>query len=333
MWQRAWIPSVGASVASPPEGVTGLRVLAGEVGGDGEVAWPEVDVSALAQSRRPITAVLRIDGARPMAELSLAPLLARVEDWRAGGADIRGIEIDHDCATAALGDYAAWLARVRPSAPLRLSATALPTWASSPQLAAVADAVDELVVQVHAVRAPRLFEAGEARRWLDDMSAALGGRSFRVALPTYRVRVAGAVRRADPAALADFVADLRARPVAGLRGVVWFRLPVRDDGSAWSATTLEAVIAGTPLVADVTATLVSRSDGSFDVVLENRGTVAAAWPDLQVRGGVADADLIGGYALERAAVRRWRAPERRIGPGQRAVVGWATGSEMRIDAL
>ena len=61
--------------------------------------------------------------------------------WRAAGVDVVGLEIDHDCATAVLADYARWLAANRPPAPLAWSITALPTWAGAPALPAVAAAL------------------------------------------------------------------------------------------------------------------------------------------------------------------------------------------------
>ena len=113
--------------------------------------------------------VVRIEGARgplavPALWAELEPLLAR---WRAGGVDVAGIEIDHDCATAALDDYASWLRELRDAMPrdLKLSVTALPSWLESPALDQVLGAVDDSVLQVHAVQRPdhALFDAASAR--------------------------------------------------------------------------------------------------------------------------------------------------------------------------
>ncbi|MCB9562960.1 MAG: DUF3142 domain-containing protein [Kofleriaceae bacterium] len=279
-----------------------------------------------------MTAVVRLDGSRPATDLSLAPVLARLDAWRAAGVDVAGVEIDHDCATAALPAYAAWLTRVRPPAPLRWSITALPTWAGAPALRDVAAAVDELVVQVHAIRAPRLFDAATARRWLDAVAAAVPGATLRVALPTYRVAIDGEVAAAAPAEVAGLLRDLERAPVPGLRGVVWFRLPVDGDAAAWSAPTLRAVIRGDGLTSAVTARLVARARGVYDVVLANPGTVDAPWPDLRVTGAVAAMDLIGGYAAPASSARVWTAPRKVVRAGDHVVVGWATGEDLEIDA-
>ena len=65
VWQRAWTGAVGASVATTSPALAGLRVLTAEVDGTGAVTWPAVDAGALARAGRPVTAVLRLDGARP----------------------------------------------------------------------------------------------------------------------------------------------------------------------------------------------------------------------------------------------------------------------------
>jgi hypothetical protein len=326
VWQRAWVPGVVAAVADPLEPIAGLRVLAAEIAAGGVAVWPEVSTDALARSRWPITAVVRIDGSRPIAGLSLAPLLDRIAAWRAAGVDVAGVEIDHDCATAALADYAAWLERARPPDPLRLSITALPTWAGSPGLDSVAAAVDELVVQVHAVRAPRIFDPGEARRWLERFAAAVGDRPLRVALPTYAV----ALGEADPAELSRFVAGLERRRPANLRGVVWFRHPVDGDPDAWAAPTLAAVIAGDPLRRDVGVELVPRGARRFDIAVVNRGNLDSPWPAIEIAGDAA-ADLTRGYNPGRPG--RWTPPPRILRAGSRVVVGWAAGQEVEIRAL
>lgn len=330
VWQRAWTGAVVEAVAAAPPEVSGLRVLAGELGGAAP-AWPAVDAAALARAGRPVTAVVRIEGARLPAGVSLAPARARIAAWRAAGVDVIGLEIDHDSATAALDDYAAWLAAERP-ADLRWSITALPSWADSPALARVAAAVDELVVQVHAVRAPRIFDDAEARAWIARVAAAVPDAPLRIALPTYAVEVEGVVRAAGPGQVARLVRWLETPAAPPVRGVVWFRLPVAGDRAAWPTATLAAVIRGAPLVPAIAARVVERAPGVHDLVLENRGTVAGPWPDLRLAGALADADLVGGYTRS-AEPRRFTAPARELPAGATTVVGWATGRAIALDAL
>ena len=331
VWQRAWTPAVSSAVAAAPTDVTGLRVLAIEVTGSAQV-WPDVDVAALARAGRPVTAVMRIDGSRLPEALTLGPLVERLDGWRRAGVDVAGIEIDHDCATPALDGYAAWLEAVRPPAPLRFSITALPTWAATPSLRRVAAAVDELVVQVHAVRAPRIFDAGAARRWLERFAAATPGATLRVALPTYRIAVGGAVAEANPAEVGGLLRSLQRSPIAGVGGVVWFRLPVAGDHAAWPPATLAAVIRGAPLAPALAVRLVARGAGQHDVVLENRGTIAAPFPALRIEGALVAADLTGGYVAVTSDHRHWAGPPRAVAAGSSAVVGWATGEGLDVSA-
>lgn len=332
VWQRAWTGAVRTAVAAPPAELSGLRVLAAEVDDHGWT-FPAVDAAGLGQAGRAITAVVRIDGSRPVADLSLARVLEHLTTWRAAGVQVVGLEIDHDCATAALADYAAWLRALRPAAPLRWSITALPTWTESPALAEVAAAVDELVVQVHAVRAPAVWRADDAARWLAEFARATAPRPLRVALPTYRVSVGGVEVSAEPVELAAFVRGLERSPIPQLRGVVWFRLPVGGDPGAWSAATLDAVISGAALRPQLAVEAVPRGDGTVDVVVHNRGTLDGALPDLELAGDITGVDFVLPYHRAVEAAGRWRAPRGTVRAGQTTTVGWVAGKEITIDAI
>lgn len=245
VWQRAWTGSVRAAVARAPAELSGLRVLTLEIDRDGVLTWPAVSTDALARASRPITAVVRIDGSRLPAETSLAPVVERLVRWREAGIPVAGLEVDHDCATVALAEYAAWLTAQRPPTRLRFSITALPTWATAPRatLVDLSAAVDEIVLQVHAVRAPTIFEPRAARRHVEEFAAAVPRTTnLRVALPTYRV----ALGAAHPDEVATLLRSLERAPVRGVSGIVWFRLPTATDRTAWSAPLLAAVIRGAP---------------------------------------------------------------------------------------
>ena len=330
VWQRRWTGAVRQAVATAPGELGGLRVLAVEVE-PARAAWAEVDVAALVAAGRPVTAVVRVDGARLPAAVPMAAVVARVLAWRAAGVAVVGVEIDHDCASAALPDYAAWLARSRPPAPLRFSITALPAWADAPGLGAVAAAVDEVVVQVHTVRAPVLFDRAAAQAALVRFAATVPATSLRVALPTYDAVVDGALARSRPTEVAAMVRWLERGGAPPIRGVVWFRLPVAGEPRAWPTATLVAVIRGAPLQAAVATDVVATGPGRVDLIIRNTGTLPAPWPALALGGVVGSADLIGGYVAR--AERRFTPPARELAPGATAVVGWATGTEVTLDAL
>ena len=332
VWQRAWTGPVREAVAAPPAAIAGLRVLTMELE-PARVRWPAVDAAALAASGRPVVLVVRVNAPRAPEDIPLAEVIATATRWRGAGVAVRGVEIDHDCATAKLPAYAAWLARSRPPAPLAWSITALPTWRGSAALAAVAAAVDEVVVQVHAVRAPTVFDRADAQADVAAFARAVPPAKLRVAVPTYDAMVRGALRRSVPEDVAALVRWLETTAAPPVAGVVWFRLPVRGDDRAWSAETLSAVIAGAPLVATIAPRLVATADGMFDVVVENRGNRAGRLPDLALDGAAVRAELIGGYVAAEGGSHRFTAPARELSPGATTVVGWATGKGLTIHAL
>jgi hypothetical protein len=323
VWQRQWTPALADALRESQRTFSAYRVLAAETDRAGGVLSVAPDLHVLAQTRAAVTAVLRLNGGDPAPDIR--PLVARiadiVRDWRAAGVQLAGIEIDHDCATARLPEYARLLVAVRAEVPgdLRLSITALPAWMTSTALRDVLSIADESVLQVHAVRDPArgLFDSRSARRWIAAY-AQISPRPFRVSLPAYGVRVAfgtdgravqvsAEMPRDDQPANArelqaspqDVAALLRgiqhARP-SNLAGVVWFRLPTALDRRAWSLRTLQAVIAGEPLSARLTASIATAPDGAGDIVLTNEGNLDAPLPALGVRAQrCLAADAAGGY--------------------------------------
>lgn len=290
IWQRSWTPGVSAAMRASARVVESWHVLAAqyERAGSDSARWRDAapDWRALAVSAKPVVAVFRIDGDVTRwddAALS-ANIAARLANWRAHGVSAAGVEIDYDCGTARLADYARFLRALRPalaafsspSQSLPLSVTALPTWLGSTDLETVLDASDASVLQLHAVMNPvqGLFDADKARGWI----AAYAGRTrkpWRIALPAYGTRVTwdasgrivaveserpalypGGIARelvAPPERVRDFVARLDRRRPRGLDGIVWFRLPTDADVRAWSLASWQAVLGREPLVARVSA--------------------------------------------------------------------------------
>ncbi len=318
VWQRNWSEPVREAVASAPTELGGLRVLVAEAAGDRLALIPV----QLADVHRPITLVIRVDGARPITELSLAPIVAAAHAWQARGVTIAGLEVDHDCATARLPEYTAWLASQRVPG-LRLSITALPTWADSPALADLAATVDELVVQVHAVRAPQIFEPVSARRGLVAFADAVPAAHLRVALPTYRALIHGQRIEVDPDVVAAFIAELP----RSISGIVWFRLPVAGDDDTWSADTFAAVLAKRPRPPAAIVALEDRGDGRYDLIASNPSAHAAELPAVRLDGDILAAELVGGY--EARGNFHWVA-HGRLAPGASQAIGWARGKALHV---
>ncbi|MBS0589226.1 MAG: DUF3142 domain-containing protein [Proteobacteria bacterium] len=339
IWQRQWTSATAASMQSMRSDFDGWRVLAAEATTAGELVAALPSLAALARNGKPVVAVFRLNGNRPPP--SVDELTQRIDEtvasWRVAGVRLVGIEIDHDCATHRLEAYADLLAKVRPrlSSGLKLSITVLPTWIGASALTAVLANVDASVLQVHAIAAPRtgasavgLFDAAQARRWIDAY-AALTPLPFYVALPAYGVRAgfdedgrAVAVEgemprtivaaqthelRAPPRAVAALLRQLEHHRPAQLTGIVWFRLPGEDDRRAWSAATLHAVMAGSELRPDFRARVVPGEGGAVDIVLANRGTLDASLPtavDVDATACTA-ADALSGFRAEKTR-RGWR---------------------------
>jgi hypothetical protein len=331
VWQRLWPTELGQAVTDAPSDIRVLHVLAREWGGTPRASTDTlVDVRALASSGREVVAVIRIEGTSPLDGVTVDDLIALASAWRERGVRVTGIEIDHDCPTARLPAYLDWLMRARPGLRgLSLGITALPTWLESPMLARLTAAVDEVVVQVHTIAAPVLFDAGTARRQLEAWGRATG-RGFRVALPTYRARLKdGGWLAAEPRVLARFVAELRERPIPGLGGVVWFRLGHRADANAWSLPTLTAVVRGSPLAPRIVPRLVADASGAWDVVLENTGSVDSAAPArLAFIGDLEVLDGVQGFSAQGRMLAAPAPP--RLRAGDALVVGFVRGKGIDV---
>ncbi len=86
-------------------------------------------------------------------EAAYDTVLAAARRWDRAG-QLTGIQVDFDASTPQLSDYAAFLSRFRARLPVRwrLSATGLMDWpanASQADLARIAEALDEIVVQTY----------------------------------------------------------------------------------------------------------------------------------------------------------------------------------------
>jgi hypothetical protein len=321
VWQRAWTPAVSTAVLDQAPAFAGWRVLGLQVTGTQQITT-RPDLAALAASARPVRLVVRIEGARlrPAVASLVTMLQPQIAHWRAAGVVLVGIEVDHDCATAALVDYADWLQELRAALPrdLTLSITALPSWLESAALDGVLAAVDESVLQVHAVARPDrgLFDTDAALRWTRAW-AGRAPRPFNVALPAYGVRAStdaqGAIAavdaeadiersgatgrelRADPRALAAYLAEIGDDTPQYLVGFVWFRLPVAGDRRGWSTLTLAAVIDGQPLAARFVVESRLNDGGSFDLRLRNNGNLDQPPPPVDLPADCRLGDALGRY--------------------------------------
>lgn len=324
IWQRRWTLSLMQAIADAAPQIRDWRVLLAEVDSRGKWSAAAVDWQALAQSGRPSVLVIRIDG--KIASLDegalLDELLTRIDQARRSNQAIAGIEVDHDCATARLEEYARFLAALRGRLPrsLPISITALPTWLESPLLESVIAQADEVELQVHAVENPHmeLFDRRQALEWIERFARL--SRPFRVSLPTYGCRVswradgrlvaieseapllAGGDEAVELMASASevggLVRGLRENPPSNLRGIVWFRLPTSDDRRAWSIATWRAVMRGRPVQGRFEARVRPSGRPGVNLLwLENTGDVGLELPQrVEMPPACTIGDGANGYA-------------------------------------
>src|SRR6185503_3023626 len=111
IWQRAWTPRVIAAAERSADLVRAWRVLVAEADSRGH--WVDVTVpwDALQATRRPIVAVVRIDGRLDDARMPV--LFDRVAATLDAAPAVSGLEIDYDCPTSKLAAYARFLGALR----------------------------------------------------------------------------------------------------------------------------------------------------------------------------------------------------------------------------
>ena len=330
VWQRAWMPANVTALNDSKAVFSELRVLAAQQQpGEGWID-ARVDLDALKSDGRAVRQVIRIDGRLPTLDANAIAKRAHdlVAKWRAAGVHVDGVEVDFDCPSSRLADYAKLLAAIKPQLPndATLSITALPAWIGAPGLADVLARSDEAVLQVHAVSDPKhgLFDAKQARQWIEAF-AKQTNKPFRVALPAYgsalvldadghAVGVESEAALAepgarmelfsDPRAVAGLLRDLERAPPPNLRGIVWFRLPLPGDRRAWPLATIVAVISGNDLHSAWMPAISDGGNGAFDVAVRNSGNLEAVLPaSVDVGGsGCTDADALPGYRFEKAGI-------------------------------
>ena len=365
IWQRKWTPALRVALKQSADLVDAWRVLAAYSDEGGHLQPVAVDWHALKSSRRPVIAVVRINGqlAQYNDDQLLRDLDGLLSQWQQIQPPIAGLELDHDCGDARLDAYAQFLTRVRARLPqtIPLSITALPSWLSSPKLDDVFRPVNEIVLQVHMVQSPRagLFDADQARRWIQELSQCTN-KPFRVALPAYGVRVtwrkdgsmlaveseepllAGGYSASElivsPQAVSTLLREFEQNPPASLTGIVWFRLPVAGDIRAWSPETWRAVVLGRPLQSRIEALAEkSATPGMSNIVLANQGEVDGVLPTrIDLPPSCTIADGINGYVLDHgeSGLSIEREQDGLLPGHQRRLIGWmrCTPAQVAIHA-
>jgi hypothetical protein len=351
IWQRQWRPAHAQALAESRADFSTLRILAAQLHPREGWIQARVDNDLLRLDGRPVVAVIRLDGQLTRLDTTVIgpQIRALVNAWQRSGLNLRGVEIDHDCATSKLPVYAELLRALRQQLPneLALSITALPAWINSPALPEVLQAVDSSVLQVHSVDRPEagLFNKHKALAWAQAY-ADLSLKPFYLALPAYGMALStdgtveseaplpGGGRRlemqADPMHVAKLLSELQDTPIPHLSGLIWFRLPLADDRRAWPLVTLQAVMQQQPLRSDLQVTVLQHGN-SYDIRLVNRGNLSAALPQrIYANEACEFGDGSLTYRLQQTtyAVEFVRQQPGYLPAGQISILGWLHCSQM-----
>lgn len=313
LWQRVRTPAVLAVLKQQPADLP-LYYLAREMLPDRTVAVPPPFTGRPGESLVP---VLRVhtwpDQEKAFQDGRLKKALLREleairKEFQARGCSFDEWQLDLDCPERLLSVYGNFLQELchdpalGPQAP-RCSVTVLPCQVGRPGFAAVAQACDSLVLQVHGVEIPKTPEipaslmsravAEKAVRRMEALSAELGC-PYRVALPCYGLRllftrgkggfVGTASEEAGPevepgyqsrlcqADPADVVA-VRALALASphCQGVIWFRLPVPGDRFCWERGIVDGLQQGKLPTFELVARWEEKAPARCQLLLENHG--------------------------------------------------------------
>jgi len=315
VWQQAWNAEVEQAVSRSSKSADRFMVLASTFqirSGRVEETPVRVRWHALAEAGIPVAPVVRLGA-------DLAPVLAGpdrsavaeplslafgrfLEKAENRGVPVPDVQIDYDCPTSKLSDYAALVSELGERLPdRRVSITALPTWLEDRGFESLAREVEYFVLQVHSFERPRnpddppvLCDTGRIPDWL--RRADRVGIPYYLALPTYGYHVifgpdgefAGLVAEgeaiplavdgprvrtveSDPVEMAAVVRDLNKNPPRFCRGIAWFRLPVHGDRMNWSWKTLVAVMEGREPEIAFRPEVRSPSPGLTEIWIANTG--------------------------------------------------------------
>jgi hypothetical protein len=355
VWQRADSPELRAALDRSRGVVTKHHFLAVEIGRH-DSKW-RVTRSAFPDELISGNGLVMRIGASMACESwregeALDRVLAEVA-WMAA-LPAAEFQIDYDCPQRSLGDYRRLLEKIRSRHPDRKwTITALPSWLGEPAAKSLFKAADGVVLQVHSLQLPDrpelpvvLCDPAAARDAVWKMSRL--GTPFQVALNTYgcevffddRNRVLDVVsedlqqpppnasRRSvgisDAAALAGLVAGWKLDPPRGLGGIVWYRLPLESDRRNWRWITLQRVSSGVTPVSDLRIEARAAANGSWDLVLANRGERDERLPEIVSTGCetlvLEGANGYGADAADRLILENTAWPW--LPPGDALTIGW-----------
>ena len=219
----------------------------------------------------------------------------------APGIDIIGIQFDYDCPASKLGTYSEFIRLFKEKIPNKqISITALPTWLKNRQFLNLAKQTDYYVLQLHSFELPKtlkdareIFPEKKAKAYTKKASSLR--HPYFISLPTYGYEIAfdkkgkfiglraestnilwgkniqHAVEVVSPEEIIDFLKYIKASKPKNLKGICWFRLPVKTDEFNWDIKTLASVIDSDIPKKSFEIELVEKDKGLIEVYVVNSG--------------------------------------------------------------
>lgn len=369
VWKQGWDARAEKGLARDviPAAITELNVLVGECGLAGGARVVRVPWDAVKASSRRISLSVRAGSKFGKngslwgnLEEGFGLLTKGLKAAREAGVRVEGVQVDFDCPTRLLGEYAAQVRKLRPGLGegVALSITTLPSWLGASDFSTLIGEVDGWTLQLHGTSKPSLsrptplFDATQALAWIDQ--ARRLDKPFRVALPSYAylacfsekgaflgMRAEGggglpegtASTQCLPSRPSEVLAVLKALNDGHYDKVLavdWYRLPLPGDTQVWTAKGLGQVIAGQSLGEALKVEL-DRQGALTDLTLVNPTEqplpltgVRVTWEEsakLVAADGVSDWEA---EQLEGGQGGRFRlrAGAGFLAPGARRVIGW-----------
>ena len=365
IWQRKWTPALLDAMHQSSPYIKKWRILVAEITPSGKMQTFPINLLALALAKKNIVLVIRINGQLTSwnPKQTIHDIAALIKTLALIKPQIKGIEIDHDCATSKLQGYISFLKNIRALDEINhkaLSITVLPSWLKSPFLTPLLSLTDEAVLQVHSVSDPKkgLINTQNVKKWLrafDQISPV----PFSVALPTYSsviawnqkgkiIGIESEVRRsfsrknsktiiADPELIFELITDLKKIHYQHLKGISWFRLPTKNDRRAWSVTTWISLLKGKKTPSQLEGIIINGySNKTYDIHVVNTGDIDTILPQTVIVSSTTDhcyaADALKHYQYhqKKGTIVFQRTEQAILKIHQRHIIGWVHCDGQRI---
>ena len=306
VWQRVWTPEVKEAVISRAPTFNATTLLAAEIDFSNQ-QWTTQPFSApltYAQNNSlKFALAFRIHSNAAKSRWSKSAIERVTQIIRHYSTYTKTIQVDYDCPSKKLSDYALFVAHLKAQFPdKKIEITCLPDWLNYPEFSDLVSYTDRFIMQVHGVSGH-----GKGRALCNPDAAyevALTCSKFQkpylIALPTYRHAVSYndkevitniaseghyqyanyEIAAANPHQLAELMKRWHHQRPQLMEGIIWYRLPVDTDRMNWTWSTLQQVRQGNqPPQAKPEFIIDKLDDGNHTISITNPSQQHLEWPE------------------------------------------------------